>query len=244
MKRFTVLLLTALLLLPSCQRLPHREEDTAVPDASAMTFVAEDESANLVTIYSGTRYQVVPLIPENSGYYSQMLALHTLENEEDVFFVNEGPYYYFLDNKLYLSSFTGGSKPAERDKHIEIFDAEGNRIDTITVPELVGTEYKNDALLDADGNYVIILSESDATEDGEKAERSKKNRIIRKYDATGKNILREALLTDTESLYIYLCNSMSPYYLIAADRIDFDEIQTAHVRQRAERTDHTHNGTQ
>lgn len=223
MKRFAVLLLTALLLLPSCQRLPRREEDTAVTDASAMTFVAEDESANLVTIYSGTRYQVVPIAPENGGYYSQMLALHTLESEEDVFFVNEGPYYYFLDNKLYLSSFTGGSKPAERDKHIEIFDAEGNRIDTITVPELAGTEYKNDALLDADGNYVIILSESDATEDGEKAERSKKNRFIRKYDATGKNILREALLTDTESLYIYLCNSMSPYYLIAADRIDFDE---------------------
>ena len=87
MKRFAVLMLTALLLLPSCQRLPHREEDTAVTDASAMTFVAEDESANLVTIYSGTRYQVVPLAPSgNGGYYSQMLALHTLENEEDVFF--------------------------------------------------------------------------------------------------------------------------------------------------------------
>lgn len=197
--------------------------ETGFANNGNSSFVVDEQKTNLVTIYSGTRYQVVPLVPENGGYYSQMLALHMQGNEEDVFFANEGPYYYFLDNKLYLSSFTGSSKPAERDKHIEIFDAEGNRIDTITVPELAGTDFKNDALLDADGNYVIILSKSDSTEDGEKAERSKKNRIIRKYDATGKNILREALLTDTESLYIYLCNSMSPYYLIAAERIDLDE---------------------
>lgn len=86
MKRFAALMLTALLLLPSCQKLPQEDESTAAPDVSAVTFISDNAEENLVTIYSGTRYQVVPLAPSgNGGYYSQMLALHTLENEEDVF---------------------------------------------------------------------------------------------------------------------------------------------------------------
>ena len=214
MKRFAVLLLTALLLLPSCQRLPRREEDTAVTDASAMTFVAEDESANLVTIYSGTRYQVVPLVPSGNGCFVQKVYL--LDKDGNV--AGQGNlegFRYSLDGKLYVQSFFSEDYHDKR-SCIEIYDSDGNPLQTITPPAFSGQELTTMYSIDAEGNYLLIT-------DDYTLEKEFWNVTLLKYDTTGTTVLAEKTIQVGGYIRITPFSFSAPYWFAAVENMDVDE---------------------
>lgn len=214
MKRFAVLLLTVLLLLPSCQRLPRREEDTAVPDASAMTFVAEDESASLVTIYSGTRYQVVPLVSSGNGCFVQKVYL--LDKDGNV--AGQGNlegFRYSLDGKLYVQSFFSEDYHDKR-SCIEIYDSDGNPLQTITPPAFSGQELTTMYSIDAEGNYLLIT-------DDYTLEKEFWNVTLLKYDTTGTTVLAEKTIQVGGYIRITPFSSSAPYWFAAVENMDVDE---------------------
>lgn len=225
MKRFAVLLLTVLLLLPSCQRLPHREEDTAVTDASAMTFVAEDESASLVTIYSGTRYQVVPLVPQEGTFFTTELSLK--QRDGTVMMAMFNAMGYILEDRIYQQSYdiSGEGELYEHDTRWEIYDKDGNWLGRKPFYSFsdIGETYGQ---YDADGNYIVGFSERQLKKDTEVVSEDSKIFYIRKYDEEGKTLLAEAQypMTKAAGTDVVLLSTDSPYYLLLKERIAAEEV--------------------
>ncbi len=215
MKRFAALMLTALLLLPSCQKLPQEDKETIVPDASAMTFIADDAEENLVTIYSGTRYQVVPIAPSGNGCFVQ--KIYMLDDEGNI--AGQGDikgFCYFLDGKLYIQSFSSEDYHDKR-SNIEVFASDGNHLQTITPPAFSGRDLTTMYCIDAEGNYLLIASD-DYTVD-----KKAWNVTLQKYDTTGTTILAEKTIQVEGYITITPFSSEAPYWFAAVENMSVDE---------------------
>lgn len=214
MKRFAALMLTALLLLPSCQKLPQEDESTAVPDVSAVTFISDNAEENLVTIYSGTRYQVVPLVPSGNGCFVQKVYL--LDKDGNV--AGQGNlegFRYSLDGKLYVQSFFSEDYHDKR-SCIEIYDSDGNPLQTITPPAFSGQELTTMYSIDAEGNYLLIT-------DDYTLEKEFWNVTLLKYDTTGTIVLAEKTIQVGGYIRITPFSSSAPYWFAAVENMDVDE---------------------
>ena len=214
MRRFAALMLIALLLLPSCQKLPQEDKETIVPDASAMTFIADDAEENLVTIYSGTRYQVVPIAPSGNGCFVQ--KIYMLDDEGNI--AGQGDimgFRYFLDGKLYIQSFSSEDYHDKR-SNIEVFASDGNHLQTITPPAFSGRDLTTVYYIDAEGNY--LLSTDDYTMD-----KKAWNVTIQKYDTTGTTILAEKTIQVEGYITITPFSSDAPYWFAAVENMSVDE---------------------
>ena len=225
MRRFAALMLTALLLLPSCQKLPQEDKETIVPDASAMTFVSDDAEENLVTIYSGTRYQVVPLVPQEGTFFMTELSLK--QRDGTVMMATFNAMRYILEDRIYQQSYDilGEGALYEHDTRWEIYDKDGNwlgRKEFYSFSD-IGETY---GLYDTDGNYVVGFGEWQLKRDTEDAVIDSKKFYFRKYDGEGKTILAESqyAVEDAESIDIILLPKNAPYYMLLEERVAMEEV--------------------
>ena len=106
-KTITILLVLIItLILTSCVRNDTQKENLERQNTYNNYVFAKDENdESLVTIYSGTRYQVVPLVPSGNGCFVQKVYL--LDKDGNV--AGQGNlegFRYSLDGKLYVSPFS------------------------------------------------------------------------------------------------------------------------------------------
>lgn len=198
-----------------CAPLQNISQNSPVDTSGQNTvFVTEDAAENLVTIYSDTRYQVVPLAPSGNGCFVQKVYL--LDKDGNV--AGQGNlegFRYSLDGKLYVQSFFSEDYHDKR-SCIEIYDSNGNPLQTITPPAFSGQELTTMYTIDAEGNYLLIT-------DDYTLEKEFWNVTLLKYDTTGTTVLAEKTIQVGGYIRITPIFSSAPYWFAAVENMDVDE---------------------
>ena len=215
-KTITILLVLIItLILTSCVRNDTQKENLERQNTYNNYVFAKDENdESLVTIYSGTRYQVVPLVPSGNGCFVQKVYL--LDKDGNV--AGQGNlegFRYSLDGKLYVQSFFSEDYHDKR-SCIEIYDSDGNPLQTITPPAFSGQDLTTMYSIDAEGNYLLIT-------DDYTLEKEFWNVTLLKYDTTGTTVLAEKTIQVGGYIRITPFSFSAPYWFAAVENMDVDE---------------------
>ena len=211
-----LLVLITTLILTSCERNAPQKENVETQNIhNNYVFEKDENDESLVTIYSGTRYQVVPIAPSDNGCFVQ--KIYMLDDEGNIAGQgNLNGFRYFLDGKLYIQSFSSEDYHDERSK-IEVFASDGNHLQTITPPAFSGQDLTTAYDIDAEGNYLLIASD-DYTVD-----KKAWNVTLQKYDKSGTTILAEKTIQVEGYITITPFSSDAPYWFAAVENMSVDE---------------------
>ena len=215
------------LLLISCSKdgIQETGNKNNAESESNISFISDNAEENLVTIYSGTRYQVVPLVPQEGTFFTMELSLK--QGDGTVMVGTFNAMQYILEDRIYQQSYdiSGEGELYEHDTRWEIYDLDGNWLGRKEFHSFsdIGETY---GLYDTDGNYVVPFSEWQLKRDKEDDVNDSKTFYLRKYDVEGKTILAQSQYTveDAESIDIVLLPKNAPYYMLLKERVAIEEV--------------------